>query len=96
LDFAFHVQSSQSRNVPNDILNAVLYVVVSADSSLQIPKQEGATTVLLATDYLAFGDVQAFRQAMGSIPLELHEHIDKVFVVGGNVSNNSCSVYAIK
>lgn len=96
VDFPFHVQSNQSRNVANDILNAVLYVVVSANSSLKIPKQQGATTVLLVTDYLAFGDTRAFRQAMGSIPLELHAHIDKVFMVGGNVFDDSCSVYAIK
>jgi len=96
LNFPFHVQSNMSRNVPNDMLNALLGVVVSANSSLQIPKQEGAKTVLLVTDCLAFGDGQAFRQAMDSIPLELHECIDEAFVVGGGVPNNSCSVYAIK
>lgn len=96
LDFPFHVESNMSRNVPNDILNSLLYVVVRANSSLQVPKQEGATTVLLVTDYLAFGEARAFRQAMASIPLGLHEQIDKIFMVGGNVSNNPCSVYAIK
>lgn len=96
LDFPFHVHSNRSWNVSNDILNALLAVVVSGNSSLEIPKQEGAKTVLLVTDFLAFGDGQAFREAMDSIPSEFHECIDEAFVVGRNLSDDSCSLYRIK
>ncbi|KPL01117.1 MAG: hypothetical protein AMJ91_01550 [candidate division Zixibacteria bacterium SM23_73_3] len=96
LDFPFHVHSNRSWNVPNDILNALLAVVVSGNSSLEIPKQEGAKTVLLVTDFLAFGDGQAFQEAMDSIPPELHECIDEAFVVSRSLSNDSCSLYRIK
>jgi len=96
LDFPFHVDSNRSWNVSNDILNALLAVVVSGNWSLEIPKQAGIKTVLLVTDFLAFGDGQAFREAMDSIPLELHECIDEAFVVGRNLSKDSCYFDRIK
>jgi|GEM_PF-1312020 len=96
LELPFHVASNASWNVRDDILNALRAVVVSGNCSLEIPKQEGARTVLLVTDFLAFGDGPAFREAMDSIPPELHQSVDEAFVVGGNLSTDSCSLYRIK
>jgi hypothetical protein len=96
LHFPFGVQSNESRDVSGDILNALAGIVIGANSSLEIPKREGAKTALVITDYLAFGDGQTFRQAIGSIPLEFHEHIDEAFVVNKNVFDDSYSSYRIK
>jgi hypothetical protein len=96
LHFPFNVKSNESRDVSRDILNSLAGIVIGANSSLEIPKREGAKTALVITDCLAFGDGQAFRQAMCSIPLELHEHIDEAFVVSKNVFDDSYSSYRIK
>jgi hypothetical protein len=79
--FPFHSASNFSRDISGDTLNALSKILVEGDSQLKIPKKEGRKTILLIINCLVLGDEHTIREAMQSIPLELHENVDEIFLV---------------
>lgn len=77
--FSFGVDSSFSKDLHADRVNALTRIVERGNSKLQIARDEGKRTTLLISNNFILFDGRSIREAMLDLEQKRHGHIEEIY-----------------